>query len=77
MDSMGTLTMKLGNSPTAATGCLFPDTGPVTVEEKSGRIQQIRPVDWKGFEIFCEEENKYVFVWDVVRIHFESLREFI
>jgi hypothetical protein len=77
MDSMGTLKMKLGNSPTAATGCLFPNTGPVTVEEKSGRIQQIRPVDWKGFEIFCEEENKYVLVWDVVRIHFESLREFI
>jgi hypothetical protein len=77
MESLGTLKIKLGNSPTAAAAFLNNGTGPTIVENKSGRIQAIRPVDWNGFSIFCEEENKYVAVWDLVRIHFESLVAFI
>jgi hypothetical protein len=58
MDSMGTLKAKLGNSPTAAAAFLNNGTGPIKIEQKSGRVQQIRPVEWNGFGIYCEEENK-------------------
>ena len=77
MDSLGTAEFKLGNSPTAAPAFLNEGTGSIKVEQKTGRVKQIRPVDWNGFGIFCEEENKYVAIWDVVRIHFESLMAFI
>jgi hypothetical protein len=60
MESLGTVKMKLGNSPNAAAAFFYNETGPVTVEQKSGRVQQIRPVDWNGFNIFCEEENKFL-----------------
>ena len=75
MDSFGTV--KLGNTPTAAAAFFNDGTGPIKAEQKSERAKQIRPVDWNGFGIFCEEENKYVAIWDVVRIHFESLMAFI
>jgi hypothetical protein len=77
MDSLGTVEFKLGNSPTTAPAFLNEGTGSIKVEQKTGRVKQIRPVDWNGFGIFCEEENKYVAIWDVVRIHFESLMAFI
>ena len=77
MDSLGTAEFKLGNSPTAAPAFLNEGTGSIKVEQKTGRVKQIRPVDWNGFGIFCEEENKYVAIWDVIRIHFESLMAFI
>jgi hypothetical protein len=77
MDSMGTLKAKLGNSPTAAAAFLNNGTGPIKIEQKSGRVQQIRPVEWNGFGIYCEEENKYVPIWDVIRIHLDSLMAFI
>jgi hypothetical protein len=77
MDSLGTVKAKLGNSPTAAVAFVNDGSGPIKAERKSGRMQQIRPVDWNGFGIFCEEENKYIPIWDVVRIHLESLLAFI
>jgi hypothetical protein len=77
MDSLGTVKFKLGNSPTAAAAFLNDGTGPIKAEQKSGKVKQIRPVDLNGFSIFCEEEKKYVAIWDLVRIHFESLVAFI
>jgi hypothetical protein len=60
MESLGTVKTQLGNSPTAEVALLNDGTGPKKVEHKSGRMQEIRPVDWKDFDIFCEEENQYV-----------------
>lgn len=77
IDSLGTVKAKLGNSPAAAVAFVNDGSGPIKAERKSGRIQQVRPVDWNGFSIFCEEENKYVPIWDIVRIHLESLMAFI
>jgi hypothetical protein len=77
MESLGTFKVKLGNSPTAAAAFSNDGTGPKIEEQKSGRVKQIRPVNWSGFAIFCEEDNKYVPIWDVVRIHLDSLIAFI
>jgi hypothetical protein len=76
-DVMGTVKGQLGNSPTAAVGLLYGETGPEKLEHKSGRLQQVRPVTWKDFEVFCEEENQYVFIGQLVRDHFASLLAFI
>jgi hypothetical protein len=77
MDSLGTAKFKLGNTPTAAAALSNDGTAPIKIEQKSGRMKQIRSVDWNGFGIFCEEENKYVAIWDVVQIHLKSLMAFI
>ena len=77
VESMGTVKSKLGNSPTAAAAYLIGGAGPKKAEHKSGRIQEVRPLVWKNFDIFCEEENQYVFIGGVVRAHFESLLAFI
>jgi hypothetical protein len=76
-EDLGTFKVKLGNSPTAAAAFLNDGTRPKIVEQKSARVQQIRPVGWNGFCIFCEEENRYVFIGDVARIHLDSMVAFI
>jgi hypothetical protein len=77
MDSVGTVKAQLGNSPTAGVAFLNDGTGPKKAEHKSGRLQQVRPVDWNEFGIFCDEENQYIFIGDLVRAHFDSLLAFI
>jgi hypothetical protein len=75
--ALGKTTMSTGNSPSGSAAFFLTPEGPQIIKEKSGFVKQERPVSWREFEIYCEEEKKYVFIGDLFKAHGNSLSSFL